>query len=261
MNIVVFTRETPDTAATITVDNGQVSWGDAKLVPNPWDEYAYEEAITQVDAHGGAATVMALGGEGMNEAVKHALAMGCNEAVLLSDAAFEGVDALGEARIFAAALNKQADTDLVLMGRQTIDDDTGLVPMMLARLMGWSGLSYVSKIVALDADARTITVERAVEEGRQVVTAPLPAVLSVMKEMNEPRYPSFMGIRKASRAKVPTWDAGALGLDPATLAATVTWGEVRELPKHEGTVEMIEGDSPAAIARTLMDRLIEEKVL
>ena len=259
MNIVVCTKPTPDTAAKVTVESGQVKWGDAPLVINPWDEYAVEEALRLKEKYGGKVIALTLGAR--LEAVKHALAMGADEAVLVSDPALAGSDALGTAVALAKAVEKIGGVDLVLLGKQAIDGDTGLTPGMLARKLGWPLLSFVAAIPALDAAARSLRAERALEEGRQVVTSALPAVISVVKEINEPRYPSFMGIRKASRAVIPTWSAADLGVGVGTPTyPKVTWAEVFNPPAHEGTVEILNG-TPQAVAAMLADRLIAEKVI
>lgn len=264
MNVVVFTKQTPDSAATMVVADGHATWGDAPLVVNPWDEYAVEEAILLKENHNGTARVVLMGPEKGTEALKTCLAMGCDEAIIITDDALKGSDALATARVLAAAVDKLGDVDVVIFGKQAIDGDTGLVPMAVARLLGWSPLSFVFKILEIDGDAGTIKVERLVEEGKQIVTAALPVVMSVVKDINEPRYPSFMGIRKAGRATIPVWTVAELGLDAGLVGAggsTVTWSDIRALPKREGEVEIIAGDSPAAIANTLLDRLIAEKVL
>jgi electron transfer flavoprotein beta subunit len=130
----------------------------------------------------------------------------------------------------------------------------------VGRRLGWNILSYVSKIVEIDFSAGTITVERLLEDGRQVVESALPAVVSVVKEINEPRYPSFMGIRKAARAEIPVWSAADIGVD-GSVAAKVVWPEVSALPPREGTCEIVEAESPDEAAVKLVDRLIAEKVV
>ena len=114
-------------------------------------------------------------------------------------------------------------------GKLTTDGGSGQTPVQVGRRLGWDTFTFVSKIVDIDFDAKTITVERQVEEGRQTVTGTLPAVVSVVKEINEPRYPSFMGIRKAAKAAIPVWSGADIGLD-AAITAQVTWTEVYALP-------------------------------
>ena len=113
MNIVVCVKQTPDTAATVTVENGVVSWGDAPVVLNPWDEFAVEEALRIKEAHGGQVTAISLGPEDATEALKQALAMGCEQAILISDPALAGADSLVVSKVLAAGIEKIGDVDLV----------------------------------------------------------------------------------------------------------------------------------------------------
>jgi electron transfer flavoprotein beta subunit len=259
LKIVVCVKQVPDSAAKVVVENGQVTWGDAPLVINPWDEYAVETALKQQEELGGDVTAVSMGGENAKEALKHALAMGCNEAILISDPAFENADSLLTARVLSAAVRKIGEVDLAFFGRQAIDGDVGVTAAQTARALGWPSLTLVSKISSLDPGGRTIQVERSVEEGRQVVEAKLPAAVSVVKDIGEPRYPSFMGIRKASRAEIPTWTAADLGEEFP--APAVTWPEVINPPSREIKTEMIAGDTPQEIAEELADKIMEEKVL
>ncbi len=261
MNIVVCVKQTLDTAATVTVDDqGNLSWGDAPFVLNPWDEYAVEEALRAKEAHGGKVTAVSLGPEDAREALKQSLAMGCDEAVLVSDPALAEADTVATARALAAAVRKLGEVDVVFFGRASVDSAAGVVFAQVARDLGWPCLSLVAKISEWDLEGRRLTVERLLQEGRQVVRAPLPAVVSVVKEINEPRYPSFMGIRKASRAEIPVWSAADLGLDPVPRPA-VRWPVLFAPPKVEVACEFIEGDTPEEKAKRLVDRLIEEKII
>ena len=256
MKIVVCVKQVPDTAAKVVVEDGQVTWGEAPLVINPWDEYAVEAAINTADATGGSVTVLSMGKEDEREAIKHALAMGCSEAVQVSDPALAGSDGAAGARVLAAAIQKIGDVGLVVFGKQAVDTDTGTTPPMVARVLGWPALTLVS---AIDEVGDRIKVQRATEEGRQMVESKLPAVLSIIKDYGEPRYPSFMGIRKAARAKVPVWGLADLGIEAPT--AVVSWPEVMNPPVQEISNEIIEGDSPGEIAEKLADKIMAEKVL
>jgi electron transfer flavoprotein beta subunit len=260
LNIVVCVKQTPDTAATVTVEDGKVSWGEAPLVLNPWDEFAVEEALRLKEAHGGEVTAISLGPEGATEALKQALAMGCDAAILVSDPNFAGLDSLQVSRVLAEAVKKVGEVDLLFFGRASVDSDTGITGSQVARRLAWPAMTLVAAISALDPGSKTISVERMLEEGRQQVSGPLPAVVSVVKEINEPRYPSFMGIRKASKAEIPVWSGTDIGLTDA-LTPAVTWPEVFAPPKVETQCEIIEGDSPETVANTLVDRLVEEKVI
>jgi electron transfer flavoprotein beta subunit len=265
LNIVVCTKQVPDTAATLKVDEqSNVSWGDAPLVINPWDEYAIEEAIQIKEKHGGKVTVLCFGPEQSKEALKQAVAMGCDAAVLVWDPSLDGSDALGTSYILAQAINKIGDVDAVFFGKQAIDGDTGLVQGGVARRLGWPLISFVAKIEELDPAAGTIKANRSLEQGRQVVASKLPVVVTVVKEINEPRYPSFMNIRKASKMEIPIWDAAAIGVEAGKVGranAATQWTKIMPLPARTGSVEMIEGDSPQAIAAQLADKLLAEKVI
>jgi electron transfer flavoprotein beta subunit len=264
MRIVVCIKQTPSTTAVFSVDDGKVNWddpGDKPVILNPWDEYAVEEAIRLQEAHGGDTIAITMGPESSQDALKTCLAMGCSEAIRVSDEAFVGVDTLGTARVLAAAIHEAGDVQLAFFGKQAIDGDTGQTTVQTAQKLGWTPLTFVAHIKELDPDAGTITVERLVEEGREVVKASLPAVLSVVKEINEPRYPSFMGIRKANRAQIPVWSKADLAPDDLPGEAKADWSNVSALPARDTSVEIIEADSAEEQAKILVDRLFEEKVI
>ena len=264
MHIVVCTKQTPDSAATINVESGQAVWGESSMVVNPWDEYAIEEAIRIKEKHGGQVTAITVGPERAKDVLKTCLAMGCDNGILVSDEAFEGSDARATATVLAAAIKKIRDASLVFFGKQAIDGDTGLVPLSVARLLDWTPLSYVFEISKLDTVEGEIKVTRLVEEGKQICSAKIPAVISVVKDINEPRYPTFIGIRKASKADYTVWNAADLGISEAQVgksAASVLWNNIDTLPTRNGDVEIIRGDSVEQIAATLADRLIADKVI
>lgn len=256
MKIIVCIKQVPDTEAKITATGGQVSWGDAPLVINPFDEFPVEGALQQKEATGATVTALCIGPESAREALKHALAMGADDAILVSDPALATLDTQGAARVLAAAIKKIGDADLVLFGRQSLDEGEGLTPAQTARVLAWPLLGQAGAIKVVDG---TVRVERVIEEGRQIVSAKLPAVLSVGQSIGEPRYPSFMGIRRASRAEIPAWSLADLGVPgPAPVVSRV---ELITPPAREVSCEMITGDSPAAIAETLANKLLAEKVL
>ena len=261
MHVVVCTKETPDTAAKVEVDaDGNVTWGDAPLVINPWDEYAVEEGLRLKEEHGGECTVLAMGSPSTHEALKHAVAVGCDEAVLVSDPAFENADTLLTSYVLAQAITKMGDVNLAIFGRQAVDGDTGQTAVQVGRRLGWNTLTYVFKIVEIDFEAGTIKVERLLEEGKQICESKLPAVLSTVKDINEPRYPSIMGIRKAAKAEISTWSAADIEADSA-IQAKVQWPAITAPPARQAETEVIEGDTPEAVASALVDKLISEKVI
>jgi electron transfer flavoprotein beta subunit len=185
--------------------------------------------------------------------------MGCDEAVLVSDPALEQSDSQATARVLAAAIQKVGDADLVFFGRQAIDGDAGLTHVQTARALGWPALMLVSAITALEPGDKSIQVERTLEEGRQLLRSPLPAVVSVIKDYAEPRYPSFMGIRKAARAEIPRWSLADLGVEAPT--PKVSWPSLANPPKREVVCEIIDGENPQKKAETLVDKIMAEKVL
>lgn len=256
MKIVVFVKQVPDSAAKVTAENGQASWGDAPMVINPWDEFAVEAALQQKEAHGGTVTVVSVGSENAKEALKHALAMGADNAILVSDPALKNLDTQAMARLLAAIIQKIGAVDMAFFGRQAIDGDSGLTPTQTARLLKWPALTLAASI---NVEGNTVKVERSIEEGRQMVSANLPAVFSLVKDFGEPRYPSFMGIRRATKAEIPTWTLADLGIDAPT--PVVTWPVLNNPPSREVKCEIITGDSPQEIAEKLADKIIAEKVL
>ncbi len=256
MNIVVCIKQVPDSAAKVTADGGQVTWGDAPLVLNPWDEYAVETALVQQESLGGDVTVISVGGESAKEALKTALAMGCSQAILISDPALANADSQATAHVLAAAIKKLEDIGLAFFGRQAIDGDMGVTAAQTGRILGWPVLSAVS---SLSVNSSVLNVERSMEEGKQMVEARLPAVVSVSKDIGEPRYPSFMGIRKASRANIPVWTLGDVGISAP--APVVSWPNIANPPAREITTEIITGGSPQEIAEKLADKILAEKVL
>lgn len=259
MKIAVCVKQVPDSAAKLVAVDGKANWGDSPLIINPWDEYAVEAALQQAEAHNGTVVAITIGGESSKEALKHALAMGCSDAILVSDEALAQIDSQVTARVLAAAIKKVGDIDLAFLGRQAIDTDTGLTAAQTARLLGWPALTLVSVISGVDPSARTIKVERSAEEGRLTVSAKLPAVLSIVKDFGEPRYPSFMGIRKAQRAVIPVWSLSDLGL--TNLKANITWPEILNPPQRQITTEMITGATPEEVAEALADKIMAEKIL
>ena len=260
MHIVTFTRSTPDTAAKVEVDgSGAVTWGDAATVVNPWDEYSLEETIRQADAVGGDSTVIAVGDELHLDSLKHSLAMGLKNAVRVNADGLDVTDSLQWASLAAGAVNNIEDAQLVIFGKDHVDVGSDQATYQTARKLGWTMLSNVSEILELDADAGTIKVEKTLEQGKQVVSAKLPVVLSVLKGINEPRYPSFIGIRKASKATIPEWTPADLGVELP--ASSTTMSGYQNPPAREITNEIIDGETVQEKASKLADKLMEEKVL
>lgn len=256
MKIIACIKQVPDSEAKVKAEGGKVSWGESPLVINPFDEYAVEGALQQKESQSGTVTALCIGPESAKEALKHALAMGADEAILISDPTLENIDTLGAARILAAAIQKIGGVDMVVFGRQTLDNGAGITPAQTARVLGWPMLGLAGQIKVQDG---SVSVERVIEEGRQNVSAKLPAVLSVVQGIGEPRYPSFMGIRKASKANIPVWSLNDVGISAPE--PIVKRGELMNPPVQDTTIEIISGETPAEIADKLADKILAEKVL
>jgi electron transfer flavoprotein beta subunit len=256
LKLIACVKATPDTTAAIKVENGKVSWGDVPMVINPWDEFTVEAALQLKEANGGTVTAVSVGGEEARIALRHALAMGADDALLISDPSLAGPDPQEAARILAAAIQKIGGVDLAFFGRQSIDNDTGTTPAQAARLLGWPSLTLVSE---LKVDGSNLHVERAIEEGRQQVSAKLPAVISVVKDIGEARFPSFLGIRKASKTEIPVWTLASLGLSAPT--ATIEQIGLADAPSNEVVCEIITGSNPQEIADKLAEKILGEKAL
>jgi electron transfer flavoprotein beta subunit len=199
--------------------------------------------------------------------LKEAIGMGCDEGVLLSDPGFAGADTWATAYALAWAIRRMGIPDLILCGRQATDGDTGQVGPGVARQLGMSQLTYISRIEEVDLSQQKIRVERLLEEGREIMTSPLPVLLTVLKGINQPRTPTFMGMRKARRAQIPTWSVADLVQEGAQSESFGLGGSPTRVirvftpPRREGRVEIIPGDDVTQAARALADRLLMERVV
>ena len=256
MKIVVCIKQVPDSEARVSAQDGQVSWGESPLVINPFDEYAVEAGLQQKDSSGGEVIAVCIGPETARDALKQALAMGADSAVLICDPALAVIDSQAAARVLAAAVQKIDAVDMLIFGRQSIDTATGLTTAQTARVLGWPMLALAGSI---QLDGHKITVERIIEEGKQTVSANLPVVLSVVQSIGEPRYPSFMGIRKASKAVIPLWSLAEMGL--AAPHSVVSRTELMNPPSRAAACEIITGASPEEIAENLAEKILAEKIL
>ena len=266
MHAVVCIKSVPDTTEVrINPETNTLMRGEVESVINPFDTYAIEEAIRLKEAHGGKVTVITMGPPKAEKELKEAVAMGCDEAVFLCAREFAGADTWCTAYTLAQAILKLGNYDVILCGRQAVDGDTGQVGPGIANQLGIPQLTYVSKLRALDPEAGTIEVERLVEEGREIVASRLPALLTVVKDINQPRYPTFRGIRTARRMEIPHWgpadlpgaDAAFLGLDGSPTKVIKVFAP----PKREGRVEIIGGDTTDQVADALSSRLLQDKVI
>jgi electron transfer flavoprotein beta subunit len=233
----------------------------ATKILNPYDQFAVEEAIRMREQDGGKVIVLAMGPERTKESIRECLAMGADEAVLLDHAAFEGADGRATARALAAAIRKIGDFDIILCGKRAIDGEMHQVGPRLASIFGIPVLSLVTKVVEVDWKAKLLKAERTLEKGREVLEAKLPLVLTAEKDMNQPRYPSLINIRKASKKEIATWTPGDLGLDEAEIGrngSAIRIGEITQPPaRSQG--EVFEGDVDQAVDK-LVERLATAKL-
>jgi len=229
-------------------------------VINGFDENAIEAAIQLKEAHGGKVTVLTVGTDKARDALKKCLAMGCDEAILLQDPAFEGSDAFGVARLLAGAVRKVGAFDLILCGRLSSDWSYGATPLALAEALELPSVGQLQKV---EATASGLRCERALEEGVEVVDVSTPCLLTVSNEMNTPRLPSVKGILMASRKQIPVWSAADVGVDPASVGAGAATLELTKLykPVFSGTCEFIEGETLEEAAEKLALRLREDKII
>mgnify|MGYP001257984492 CR=1 FL=1 len=255
MKIIVLVKQTPDTTQLSgSMDGLALLAEDAPRVVNPWDEYALETALQLKETHGGTVIALCAGPAGAVEALRTAVAMGADEAVLLSDAALAQADTLGTARALAAAVGKLGGADLIVAGRTGIDGSSGATAVQVAGLLDIPAVCYVAALKEIDLAGKSLTATRLLDSGRQVVQTHLPALITVVKEINEPRYPSFMGLRKAKKADIPTWALADIGLSAGQVAAQVAW-QVSSPPARATQLELF------ANAAQLADRLVAEQLV
>ena len=213
MNIIVCIKQVPGTTE-IKIDpktNTLVREG-VKSIVNPFDTYALEEGVRLKERYGGKVTVITMGPPQAEEALRETISLGADEAVLLSDRAFAGSDTWATSYVLSKAIARIANYDIIICGRQTLDGDTGQVGPELSEMLKIPFVSYVSKVEEIKD--KYIRVQRMIEEGHEVIETTLPAVITVVKEINVPRLPSLRGSMKAKTAKIPVWTAADIGAEP-----------------------------------------------
>jgi len=259
MKIVVCVKQVPDTASERTLDPADNTLDRAKVdgVLNELDEYAVEEALRQAEAHGGEVTALSMGPERARETVLKALQMGADAGVHLIDDALHGSDAAATSLALATALQAR-EWDLVILGSESTDARTSVLPAMLAERLGRPQLTFANKV---EVDGGTVRIHRQTEDGYQVVEGQLPAVISVVEKINEPRYPSFKGIMAAKKKQIDVLTLADLGLEPGQVGLAASWTAVDEFaarpPRAAGTIVKDEGDGGVKLA----DFLAEQKFI
>jgi electron transfer flavoprotein beta subunit len=256
MNIVVCVKQVPDTGSERTLQPADhtVDRDSADPVLNELDEYAIEEGLRLQEAHGGEVTIVSMGPQKAAETIRKALSMGADRAVHVSDPALHGSDALATSAVIAQVLGRTG-FDLVVLGSESTDARTGLLAAMLAERLGVPQLSCASLV---ETDGSSIMIHRLADHGYDTVEATLPAVVSVVEKINEPRYPSFKGIMAAKKKPVETLTLADIGFDPARAGLQASSTEVisfaRRPPKQAGTIISDEDDGGASAAEYLAAR-------
>ncbi|MBI5399202.1 electron transfer flavoprotein subunit beta/FixA family protein [Candidatus Saganbacteria bacterium] len=217
MRIVVSIKQVPD-VTDVKIDpvtNTLIREG-VPSIANPYDLHALEEALKLKDQYGAKVIAISMGPPQAKEVLRKAISLGADETFLLTDRGFAGADTLATSYVLSEAIRK-LNPDLVLCGKQAIDGDTAQVGPGIATRLGFSQLTYVAKIRELNLAAKTIIVERKLEEGIEVVSSPLPALLTILKEANQIRYATLPNLMSAVNCEPPVWDKNALSLDPGLL--------------------------------------------
>lgn len=262
MKIAVCVKQVPDTTdVKINPETNTLIREGVASIMNPFDEYAVEEALLLREKHGGEVHVITMGPPQAVDVLKQALAMGADKAYLVSDQAFAGADTLATAYTLALTIRSLGKFDLVICGKQAIDGDTAQVGPGIATRLGIPQLTYIFKVRSVDPQGKKIVVERLLEHGRETLESSLPALMTVVKDINKPRPVSLMGIRKASRAEIPVLTARAIGADENRigLKGSPTWVTKVFTPEARGGGgEILKGDLPEAAA-ALADRIMGTK--
>lgn len=268
-NTVVCIKQVPDTTQ-VRIDpetNTLVREGIPAII-NPFDMAAIAAAMQLKEQYGGRCALLAMGPPQAVEALQKALSFGADRAVLLSDRALVGSDTLATSAALAAAIRKLGEeepVDIVLCGKQTIDGDTAQVGPGIATRLGFSQVTYVGKIESVDGEQRRLRARRLLEGAEEVVEAPLPALLTVVKEIGEPLYAPLPAVIKGLRAPVPVWGAKDIALDLEEVGLAGSPTQVRRIfaPPQRERGEMIEaGDGdPDKLAQEVLGRLLAKGVL
>jgi electron transfer flavoprotein beta subunit len=256
MNIVVLVKQVPDTYSErkLRSEDSTLDRDAADAVMNELDEYAIEEGLRLQEKHGGEVTIVSMGPEKATETIRKALSMGADKAVHVSDEALRGSDGLVTSAVLARVLERTG-FDVAILGSESTDARMGTLAAMLAERLGVPQMSFASEV---QIDGSAISIHRQADYGYDTVEATLPAVVSVVEKINEPRYPSFKGIMAAKKKPVETLSVADLGFGPgdAGLAASAT--EVVSFagrpPRAAGTIVTDEGDGGVKAAEFLAAR-------
>jgi len=261
MNIIVCVKQVPEIALVkVNDDKAEIDYPQGPGVINPFDSYALEEALKIREKSGGKITAITVGDKSSEVALKEALALGVDEAVCLDDPAFVGSDDQAVGAILAKGIEKIGEYDLILFGKQAIDNDNAMVGGAVAGHLNVPQAMFVRKIESIDGGK--VVLQRQTETGFDTCEIELPVAVSVVKEINEPRLPSLKGKMKAKKATIPHWTAADLGVDGSSVGGSspsMAAGAKNPPPRPEG--EMIDGGTPEEIADKLFKKLREDQVI
>ena len=244
MKIVVTVKQVPDPSSTLSLEADNTISREKEVVLDPGDECGVEEGLQLKEAHGGEVVLLSMGPERTRDAIRKGLSMGADRAVLVTDPALAGADALTTAKVLAAAI-KQEQPDLVICGTESYDGSTGMVPPMLAELLGFPQLTFAKKV---EVDGSTIKIHRQTADGYQVVEAATPALISVTAAIAEPRYASLKGIMAARSKEIKQVALSDLGVEKGESAETIE-GVTDAVSRKAG--EVIQDDG------TAVDRIVQ----
>ena len=260
MDILVCMKQVPDTETKIVInpEGSGIVTDEIKYVINPYDEFAIEEALQIKEKWGGTVTIVSMGPQRATEAIRAALAMGADKGVHLCDEAFEGADSYSTAKALAAAI-KPLSCDIILGGKQAVDEDNAQVYAALAELLDFSHVSVVTKLDIAD-DGKSAVAEREVEAGaKEVIEVSLPAFIACQKGLNEPRYASLPGIMKAKKKPIDVIDLAGSGLSADEVGAKGAKLKTNKfaLPPEKEAGKILEGE-PEELAAQVVKLLREE---
>ncbi len=253
MKIAVCVKQVPDTWAEkkLKADTFTLDRESADSVLNELDEYAVEQALQLVEANGGEVVIVTMGPERAAQTLRKAISMGADAGIHIVDDNLAGSDAIATSAVLAKALAGR-DFDLILFGSESTDARMSVIPAMVAERLGLAQVTFAQKV---EVTGTTLTAERVTDYGFDTLTTSLPAVVSVVEKINEPRYPSFKGIMAAKKKPVDTLTIADLGLDTAAVGAAAAWSCVVDFaarpPKAAGVVVTDEGSGGIAIAEYL----------
>lgn len=260
MNIIVCIKQVPETTEVkINPETNTLIREGVPAIVNPFDENAIEAALKLKEKSGGKVTVITMGPPQAAEALKTSIAMGADEVYLISDRAFAGSDTWATSYTLAQAIKKIGDYNLILCGKQAIDGDTAQVGPGIAE---WLNIPSVTFAIKIETEADNAKVERMLEEVNEVVKTPLPAVITVVKQINEPRMPSLKGMMRAKKAEIKTLTAAELNTDEKNLGLEGSPTQVVKIftPPPKGGGEILQGE-PADIISTLVSKIKERKII